>query len=196
MSPEAALPSFRIESGISIAQALLGNETRVTLTSPALDVMTDLTRVRAATAHPSTSLAQAEQMMILQGVRMLFVVSRVPQLEGLVTFTDLHGDRQLQAVHDRHLRYDELSISDVMSGLSTLDAVSLSAMHSATVGNVVATLKRYGRNHMLVVEEKTAQAPQRVRGVLSRSQIERQLGEAIDIVQVANTFADIERALG
>jgi hypothetical protein len=34
-----------------------------------------------------------------------------------------------------------------------------------------------------------------VRGVISRSQIERQTGHAIDITPIATTFAEIERAL-
>jgi hypothetical protein len=34
-----------------------------------------------------------------------------------------------------------------------------------------------------------------VRGVISRSQIERQTGLVIDITPIATTFAEIERAL-
>ena len=41
--------------------------------------------------------------------------------------TDLHGDKQLRAVHDRHLRYDELSVADVMTELALLDAIDFEA---------------------------------------------------------------------
>jgi hypothetical protein len=34
-----------------------------------------------------------------------------------------------------------------------------------------------------------------VRGVISRSQIERQLGSTIELTEIASSFAEIERAL-
>jgi hypothetical protein len=48
---------------------------------------------------------------------------------------------------------------------------------------------------LLVVEEAGAPTVRRVRGIVSRSQIERQLGSAIAITPVASSFSEIERAL-
>jgi CBS-domain-containing membrane protein len=195
MSPEAALPTFRLGRGTSLAEAPPADSAPVRLVSPAIEVMTDLTTVRAATTHPATTLRQAEQAMIHRGVRMLFVVTEMPVVEGLVTTTDLGGDKQMRVVHERHLHYDELVVADVMTGLGALDAIDYAQLRGASVGNVVATLRRVGRNHLLVVESASAQAPRRVRGVISRSQVERQLGTAIDITPIANSFSEIERAL-
>ena len=195
MNRDAVLPTFRVATGITIAQAHPATRTPVTLDSAALEVMTDLTLVKAATIHPSASLHQAEQTMIYLGVRMLLVVTDMPSLEGLITTTDLSGDRAMRIVSERHVRHDELSVADVMTPLSMLDAIDYERMGSATVGNVIATLKRFGRNHLLVVQRATAQSPQRVRGVISRAQIERQLGAPIDITQIASSFSEIERAL-
>ncbi len=88
------LPTLRVEPGTSLAQAEPWQALPVTLDSPALEVMTDLTRVRAATTQPSTTLRQAEQAMIYQGVRMLFVVGGLSSLEGLVTSNDLRRARR------------------------------------------------------------------------------------------------------
>ena len=195
MNPAAALPTFRLERGTSLAQAQPWDNAPVTLASPARAVMTDLTKVKAATTHPRTTLRQAEQAMIYQGVRMLFVVTAMPLIEGLITATDLGGDKQMRVVHERHLHYDELCVADVMTELGALDAIDHAVVNAATVGNVVATLQRLGRNHLRVVEAATAQAPGRVRGVISRSQVERQLGTAIAITPIANSFSEIERAL-
>jgi signal-transduction protein with cAMP-binding, CBS, and nucleotidyltransferase domain len=192
----SALSTFRLERGTGLAQADVSNDEPVTLDSPALAVMTDLTRVKAATTHPATSLRQAEQMMIYQGVRMLFVVTAMPSIEGLITTTDLDGDKRMRVVHERNLHYDELSVADVMTGLDGLDAVDFERLRTASVGNAVATLQRLGRNHLLVVEAATARTPRRVRGVVSRSQIERQLGSGIDVTPIASSFSEIERALG
>ena len=196
MSPDAALPTFRLDRGTSLAQAQPIGNAPVTLASPALAVMTDLTQVKAATTHPRTTLRQAEQAMIYQGVRMLFVVTDMPLIEGLITATDLGGDKQMRVVHERHLHYDELCVADVMTELGALDAIDYARVQAAVVGNAVATLQRLGRNHLLVVEAATAQAPRRVRGVISRSQVERQLGRPVDITPIASSFSEIERALG
>jgi len=195
MIPDAAMSTFRLEPGVGIAQAAPWQTHSVTLKSPALDVMTDLTLVKAATTRPEATLREAEQAMIYLGVRMLFVVSDMPAIEGLVTTTDLHGDRQMSLVHQRGLRYDELTVADVMSGLSALDAIDFDAMRTADVGNLIATLKRFGRNHLLVVQSATAESPRRVRGVISRAQIERQLGAPVDVSPIASSFSEIERAL-
>ena len=195
MNPDAALPTFRLDRGISLAQVQRTDNSPVTLASPALAVMTDLTQVKAATTHPRTTLRQAEQAMIYQGVRMLFVVTDMPLIEGLITTSDLGGDKQMRVVHERHLHYDELCVADVMTDFGALDAIDYERVQAAAVGNAVATLQRLGRNHLLVVEAATAQAPRRVRGVISRSQVERQLGRRVDITPIANSFSEIERAL-
>jgi CBS-domain-containing membrane protein len=195
MHANAAIPTFRLPPGISLAQASPWHTSGVTLESPALDVMTDLTQVKAATIRPDATLEQAEQTMIYQGVRMLFVVSDMPELEGLITSTDLRGERQMRLVHARQLRFDEMRVADVMTELGWLDAIEFGQMRSATVGNMIATLKRVGRNHLLVVQVATSSTPLRVRGVVSRAQIERQLGTVIDITEIASNFSEVERAL-
>ena len=195
MDPNSALPTQRLPTGAVIAQARDWQTHPVTPDSPALDVMTDLTRVKAATTSPSTTLREAEQIMIYQGVRMLFVVSDMPAIEGLITTSDLHGDQPMRLVQQRNARYDELCVADVMAGLAMLDAIDYEDMGSATVGNVVATLRRHGRNHLLVIDGPAGQAPRRVRGVISRTQIERQLGTPIPVTEVANTFADVVQML-
>src|SRR4029079_6823606 len=138
MSPDAARRTCRLERGTSLAQAQPTDSTPVTLSSPALAVMTDLTKVKAATTHPRTTLRQAEQAMIYQGVRMLFVVTEMPLIEGLITATDLGGDKQMRVVHERHLHYDELSVADVMTELGALDAIDYAVVQAAAVGNAVA----------------------------------------------------------
>ena len=194
MNPEAALPTRRLEAGASIVQAKPWHSEPVSLESPAVSVMTDLTQVKAATTGPQTSLRHAEQQMIYQGVRMLFVVTEMPSLLGLITTTDLGGDRAVRIVQQRGLRYDELTVGDVMTSLASLDAVELDALRTATVRNLIATLKVHGRNHLLVVEGGGA-AALRVRGVISRAQIERQLGKPIELVEVAGSFAELGQML-
>ena len=128
----------------------------MTLDSPALDVMTDLTQGQGGDRAPRSDLREAEQTMIYQGVRMLFVVTDMPSIEGLITTTDLRGEKPMRVVHERQVRYDELSVADVMTELSMLDAIDFDRL-KGNVSNVIATLK-IGRNHLLIVEGDAADA--------------------------------------
>ena len=192
MHPDAALSTFRLAEGTAIAPASPWYAAPVTLDSPALDVMTDLTKVKAATISPDRTLRQAEQAMIHQGVRMLFVVDEMPLLLGLITSTDLRGERQMSVGQARQLRFDEMRVADVMTALTLLDAIPYERLGHANVGNLVATLRDVGRNHLLVVERGS---PPRIRGVVSRSQIERQLGRPIEVSEVPTNFAEVVQAL-
>jgi len=189
------LTTFRFPEGACIAQAQPHMGVPVTLTSPARAVMTDLTHVRAATISPDTPLTEARQTMIHQGVRLLFVVSEMPCVDGLITSTDLEGERPMQVLDQRGVKYEDLVVVDVMSPLSTLDAIDLDELAHADVAKVIATLKQLGRRHMLVVQRAGSGHGPRVRGVISQTQIERQLGQPIDVVERANNFAEISVSL-
>ena len=195
MFQSSVLPTFRLAGQVALVKASPALAHRVDLDAPALSVMTDLTRVRAATVHPDASLNQAEQTMIHQGVRMLFVVARMPDIEGLVTTTDLHGERQMRAVVERGQRYGDLTVADVMTPLQSLDAVDLARLGGATVADAIAALQEHGRQHLLVVEQGGRAGPPQARGVISLSQIVRQTGLSIDLLPVASSFSEIKQAL-
>ncbi len=185
------LPSFHFPEGTRFAQPKPPAAERVTLESPALSVMTDLALVRAATAGPDETLRMARDHMIHQGVRMLFVVREMPCVEGLITTTDLDGERPMQVIARRGIRYEDLLVADVMSPLAVLDAVDMDHLRHAKVSKVVATIKHLGRRHMLVVEHgRDGQVPV-LRGVISLTQIERQLGHPIDMVEQVHNLAEI-----
>ncbi len=193
--PHTALPTFRFPEGTCIAQAQPHQHEFVTLHSPAVQVMTDLAAVRAATIEPRTALAHAEQRMIHQGVRLLFVVSEMPCVDGVVTARDLQGDKPLRLVNQRQVKYGDLSVQDVMTPLSEIDAVDYASIERAKVSDVVATLLKYGRPHLLVIESATPKNAARIRGIISQTQVERQLGKALPATEIATTFAEIEQAL-
>jgi CBS domain-containing protein len=191
----SVLPTFRFAAGTHIAQAVPPMGQPVTLASPGRAVMTDLTHVRAATVTPDMLLAQARQVMIHQGVRLLFVVSEMPDVDGLITSTDLEGERPMQVIGQRGVKYEDLRVADVMSPLSSLDAIALEDLAHADVAKVIATLKRLGRRHLLVVQQAGSHHGPQVRGVISQSQIERQLGRPIELVETAGNFAEITASL-
>lgn len=189
------LPSFHFPAATRFAQSQPVTAPSVTLASPALSVMTDLALVRAATVRPEESLLMAREHMIHQGVRLLFVVSDMPCVEGLITTTDLDGERPMQVIARRGVHYDDLVVGDVMSPLASLDAVDVAHLRHATVAKLIATIRHLGRRHMLVVDHgQDGQIPV-LRGVISQAQIERQLGQPIDVIEHAHNFAEISASL-
>ena len=113
---------------------------------------------------------------------------------GLITATDILGEKPMQVVTARGMRREELVVRDIMTPQQSLQAIGLSDVQRAKVGHIVATLKQSGRQHALVVEEDEARS-QSVRGLFSATQIARQLGVAIPTSEVARTFAEIEAQL-
>ena len=178
---------------------------RVTPESPALHVMTDLARVSPATIRPQAPLAGANQFMIARGVRLLLVIDERETVLGVITATDILGERPMLAATARGLRRDELTVADVMTPAELVQVVALADVEGARVGHVLETLRRAGRQHALVVDfdeipsSRPLQAPAKrtmVRGIFSISQIARQLGVAVPSVgEVARTFSEIEAAI-
>ena len=164
---------------------------RVTLESPARDVMTDLARVSPATIRPQAPLAGANQFMITRGVRLLLVADDREKILGVISATDIVGERATQAATGRGLRRAELTVADVMTPAERVEAVALAEVEGARVGHVLETLRRAGRQHALVVD-----AQGMVCGIFSISQIARQLGVALSAgSEVARTFSEIEAAI-
>ncbi len=189
------ITTFRFPEGVCIAQALPTAPVSISMDSPALRVMTDLTQVRAATIHPGATLALAERTMIHQGVRLLFVVTEMPCVDGIVSLLDIQGEGAIQHAQQHHVRRSELTVLDVMSKLSELDTVDYAALCGATVSQTVATLEECGRPHLLVSETATSTSPPRIRGIISRTQIERQLGRSLPSVPMATTLAKLAKSL-
>jgi CBS domain-containing protein len=167
---------------------------RVRLDSPALDVMTDLRHVPAATIAAETSFREADQVMRLRGVRLLLVVDAHRQVIGVITAADLLGERPIRVAQERGGRIDELSVANLMTPLASMEAVSLSDVARAEVGHVTATLRRSGRQHALVLE-RGADGEDLIRGIFSAAQIARQLGIPMEGAEIARNFAEIEAAI-
>ena len=186
------LPLRELGAGAGFRRPTQLPVTRVTLESPALDVMTDLARVSPATIRPEAPLAGANQFMIARGVRLLLVVDAAHEsVIGVITATDILGERPMLAATARSLRRDELTVADIMTAAGEVEVVDLHDVRASRVGHVVETLRRAGRQHALVVDGES-----KVRGIFSLSQIARQLGVSLPAAgETALTFSQIEAAL-
>ena len=183
-----------LQEGIGYAQPTQVVPEQVTLDDSAVSVMTDLNRVTAVIILPGDTVDEAHHRMIQRGVRMLLAVDQDRRVLGLVTATDILGEKPVQVAFQRGLKRGEILVRDIMTPQERLEVLDMEDVRAAKVGHVVATLKKAGRQHAIVVE-RNARGRQTVRGLFSATQIARQLGVAIQTSEVARTFSEIEAQL-
>jgi CBS domain-containing protein len=164
---------------------------RVTLDDPAFSVLTDLTQVTPATIGPERSIDHAHAMMLERRVRLLFVVGDGRFVVGIITATDLLGEKPMRFVQERGGTRSDILVADIMTPFDRLEAISMQDVAQMRVGHIVATLKAVRRQHLMAADE----GGRRVRGLFSTSRIARQLGVELSTSELAQTFAEIEAAL-
>ncbi|HEV7799645.1 MAG TPA: CBS domain-containing protein [Burkholderiales bacterium] len=167
---------------------------RVTLEDPAGSVMTDLRSVTAVIILSGDTVEEAHRRMIQRGVRLLLVVDQNREVVGLITATDILGEKPVQAVSQRGIRREELLVRDIMTPQERLEVLDLKDVSASRVGHIVSTLRQAGRQHAVVVEHDAA-GRHVVRGLFSATRIARQLGVAIPTSEIARTFSEIEAQL-
>lgn len=167
---------------------------RLSLDDPALAVMTDLKQVVAVTIDPEASIEHAMRVMVRRNVRLLLVVNVDNEIVGLITSTDLLGEKPLLYLQEHGGRRGDIQVRDIMTPHERLEAVAFEDVRAARVGHVLGTLQHSRRQHALVVDADEQGNPM-VRGIFSASQLARQLGQTVQTGMVAHTFAEIEAAL-
>ncbi len=187
------LPTSNLDQSAGLLRPVCVLPERVSIDNPALDVMTDFRRVTAFIATPGDTIQQAEERMVRRKVRLLFVMDGQDRVAGLITSTDIHGEKPMQVVQSRGIRRDEVLVADIMTPVDRLEAVDFEDLSNARVGHVLETLKARGRQHALVIENANGQ--KLVRGLLSLSQLCKQLGVVVDTTEVAHTFTEIKQHL-
>lgn len=168
---------------------------KVGMDSPAIMTMTDLRLVSALTVEPNVSIDWALTRMREGGVRLLLVINHDNEVVGLITTTDILGEKPLRLLRELSLRHSEIRVRDVMVARDQLEFIDYNEVLKATIGNVVETLRRTGRRHALVYDTDQRTGLQAVRGIFSATHLGQQLGISFEPVAVATTFAELEAAI-
>lgn len=168
---------------------------QISADSPAVEALTDFSRVQVVTIPASATVSEANARMISRGVRLLMVVGRDEEVEGLVTARDILGERPVQVAQARGCKHDELSVGEVMTPIGSLDTLYLGEVLNARVSDILVALKSLGRQHILVEDIDQITGLPRVRGVFSATHIGRLLGVPVLGFDLPRTFAEIEAAL-
>ncbi len=194
MATYKRLKSNTLDAQVSYAKPMHALPESVTLDSPAIDVMTDFTRVSAIYISPFRTIEQAEQRMTSSGIRLLFVANQYHQVIGIITSRDLDGDRVMRRASETGVSRKELTVKDIMTPQHQIEVLEVGDVATSRVGDLVETFRAMGRQHALVVDRESS-GKQIIRGMLSTSQIGKQLGLNIDTKEKAGSFADLAAAL-
>lgn len=189
-----ALPTIRLKTGSTFARPVQTLPELVKLGDPAISVMTDLTKVSVVSVRAKTPMDKANAKMIRYGVRLLLVLDDNDQVAGLLTATDILGEKPMRYLQNMGGTHADIMVRDIMTTQRELEALKIEDVKHARVGEIVASLKKSHRQHALVVAE-SADGKQSVCGLFSITQIARQLGAQVQSFELARTFAEIEAVI-
>jgi len=189
------IPTSPLQKGATFHKPRQALPEQVSADDPSPQVMTDFQIVTAYTIFPLETIEDARAKMIHRGVHMLLVVDDMNHILGLITASDLTGEKPMQVVQHQGIRYSDVLVKDVMTPRERLEVLCMEDVRKACVGDILATLEAQGRQHALVVD-RTPDRGQRLRGLFSLSQIGKQLGTSVETIAVASTFAEIGAELG
>lgn len=188
------LQSTPLKTGSSFVRPVQALPEKVKLGDAATDVMTDLSKVSVVSVRAKTSMDKANAKMIKYGVRMLLVLDDNEQIAGLLTATDVLGEKPMRFLQNMGGTHADIMVRDIMTTQRELEVLKIDNVRNAKVGEIVATLKKSHRQHALVVAEG-ADGKQALCGLFSITQIARQLGAQVQSFELAHTFAEIEAVI-
>jgi CBS domain-containing protein len=147
----------------------------VKLSDPAVHVMTDFRREPPITVAEDHAIDEALRDMIRFGVRALLVV-RGEVVSGLITSYDIQGERPLQFLQrSTFTRHEEIQVGHIMTPWTEVPLLEWAAVELASISDILEIFQATGATHLVVVET-AADRSMSVRGLISRTQLERQLG--------------------
>src|SRR5262245_20550789 len=123
---DGPLHSFVARPGVRYVLPSARTAAAVQIDSPAIEVMTDLRVVTPVTVSPYAAVDVANRVMIDKGVRALFVVDDATRhIQGVVTASDILGERPLQIAQQQDMRRSDLLVRDIMTVADKLEVLDL-----------------------------------------------------------------------
>ena len=140
----------------------------------ALHAMTDFTSKIAITVAPDKQIDAALADMVRLSVRAMLVL-RADSVIGLITSYDIEGPRPGRfAERPNAIRREDIKVGDIMTEWEDLPTLDWHTVQTAKISDLLEIFEGVGVMHLLVVEGD-ANGMEVVRGLISRTRIERHL---------------------
>jgi CBS domain containing-hemolysin-like protein len=163
----------------------------LTLQSPAIEVLNDFTLQNPLLLEQNTSIDDAREIMRRTHTKMFLVIDAQESFRGVISLDDLVSEKVMEKMGVSRLRRAELTVEFVMTPRNRLQAIDFKVFQQATIGDVLARMKKYGDQHMIVVETHSNS----IRGMVSAYGIARRMHTPVVINERAVLFSDIYNAI-
>ena len=179
----AVHPAYRLQSGaaVTVPHPLRPTPQHrlVRRSDSAVRVMTDFAASPAFTVSADCGIDDALDEMFRRGVRALIALDEDEAVVGLVTSYDIQGNRTRQFLESHPTRQREhMSVRDILTPCGQWSTLEWDWIQSARIGDVLEIFRSTGAPYLIVLEASHESTPGLLRGILSRTRIERQLGES------------------
>jgi CBS domain-containing protein len=174
--------SYRLQSGAAVtAPNFLRSAPELHFVRPsdsATRVMTDFAASPAFTIGADRGIDDALDEMFRRGVRALIVLDERGAVAGLVTSYDIQGERAEQCLADRlDRRREELKVRDILTPCGEWTTIDWHAARAARIEDVLEIFRSTKAPYLIVLEAGAETTPGLLKGIISRTRLERQLGE-------------------
>jgi len=156
----------------------------------ALAILTDFRSHKPHMVDSHLEATEAREMMLAEDVKIKIVVDASKEFIGVISVDDLADHNMLLKQMALHVKRDELLVRDLMHTRSSIRAIEYDQFKSATVADVVSTLKKFHQEYLLVVDKDA----HHIRGIVSSRDIASRLHMPVEIEKEL-TFVDIFTAV-
>jgi hypothetical protein len=130
--------------------------------APALAAMTDLRDGRPVTVSEDERLEAALARMIHAGVRLLFSTNATGQLTGVITASNIQGEKPVRFLASSDClqnvcRWQDLRVRDIFTPVGAAPAASLASLRGASVADLRAWFEMTEHTHLLVAERRPSE---------------------------------------
>ena len=155
----------------------------VSATAPAIELMTDFCYEDPCVVSPERQIDDALGDMISQGVGALLVVGDNDVL-GLVTATDIRGERPRRFLQRSSCkgvvnRRSDIRTADIMTPMEAMRLLTFTWVTRSCLGDLAAVFREVEATHLLAVEDTGDTGANVVRGIFSRSRLERECASSV-----------------
>lgn len=182
--PRIHYPACRLSSGpASVAHFTLRSPSLshlVRRSDPALRAVTDFTKSAALTVAEDRGIQSALNDMFRYGVRALIALSVDGEVTGLITSYDIEGKPARDFLKRNPDRVPEsLTVRDVFTPFERLPTMSWTDLEQGQIADLVEAFQTRDAPYLVALEHREDGAPQYLRGLISRTTLERRLGSSL-----------------
>jgi CBS-domain-containing membrane protein len=176
-------PSYRLQSGAAITASpsfrSASDHHLLRTSDSALRALTDFAASPAFTVSAGCGIDDALDEMFRRGVRALIVLDEQDAVIGLITSYDIQGGRALQYLEGQPTRRrEELCVCEILTPCAAWTTIDWHEVRSARIDDVLEIFRSTHSPYLLILETGNETTPAFLRGIISRSWLERRLGES------------------